>query len=79
MVLRKDDVLSYGSVYITANNLEIDDSIKNRMLNTLKRLVADRVQHNIIELFEKASVFNEDFISAARVSNPQQLFSITSY
>lgn len=79
MALGRDDILSYDSVYIAADNLHISNTAKRGMLFSLNKLVRDRMQHNISELFDYAKVYNNDFLLDARISNSHQLFSVVAY
>lgn len=79
MALGRDDVLSYDSLYIAADNLRISSFAKRGMLFSLNKLSSDRTQHNISELFDYAKIYNNDFLSDAKISNPHQLFSAVSY
>lgn len=79
MALGRDDILSYDSVYIAADNLQISNSAKRGMLLSLNKLVHDRMQHNISELFDYAKIYNNDFLLDAKISNSHQLFSVVAY
>ena len=79
MALNQNDILSYDSVYIAADNLHIRNLAKRRMYYSLESLVYDQLQHNVSELFEYATVNNSDFLSQAKISNPHQLFSVVAY
>lgn len=79
MALGRDDILSYDSVYIAADNLRISNSAKRGMLFSLNKLSRDRTQHNISELFDYAKIYNNDFLLDAKISNSHQLFSVVAY
>lgn len=79
IALGRDDILSYDSVYIAADNLHISNSAKQGMLFSLSKLAQDRMQHNISELFDYAKVYNNDFLLDAKISNSHQLFSVVAY
>ena len=79
MALSKEDVLSYDSMYIAADNLNVSEFAKRGMLLSLRKLTNDRTQHNISELFDYAKIHNNDFLYDAKISNSHQLFSVVSF
>ena len=79
MVLSRDDILSYDSLYIAAKVLQIRYSAKAKILETASHIVRDMSQHNISELLEIAQKCNEDFLSDAMISTSHQLFSAMAY
>lgn len=79
MALGREDVLSYGAVYTTADKLQIGSLAKANMLHSLSTLARDRTQHNVSELFDYAKSHNCDFLQDAKISNAYQFFSVVAY
>lgn len=77
--LSREDVLSYDSAYIVADNLRISEFAKRGMLFSLGKIASDCMQHNISELFNYTKIYNNDFLSDAKISTPHQLFSVVSF
>ena len=77
--LSREDILSYDSMYIAAQNLNISFSAKRNMEQSLRSLTRDYKQHNIGELFDYAQKRNNDFLLDAKIETPHQLFSVVAY
>lgn len=79
IALSRDEILSYDSVYIAADNINVTKSAKEKMRHTLLALTKDKEQHHISELMDAAINNNNDFLMEAKISNTHQLFSVIAY
>jgi len=79
MALNRKDVLSFDSIYMPAEKLQISRLAKDNMLDSLKKLTCDGDQHNVSELLEYAKQFNTDFLVEAKIANAHQLYSVIEY